>query len=148
MKALNPLAVKQELTKTEASFTEATLDRVQAIIRPYITDAALESVNQALSRLRRKALTLDTISKIAYVHARSIRENNGASPYARIKAYLLANEIEIDNLSIKAATDILLSIEFLTLVDGEASKGKCRVYSLAKEAENAIYKKMTYDSPP
>lgn len=127
----NAKQIAADARQSVAAFKPATLQKIEAMISPYITDDALAVVNDALSDAKVAKLDIPTIAKVAYVHARSISENQGFSPVERIVKYLDKNGIQLNKVGIRTATELLLDIGFIVRLQAEDRKAKrCRQYSL------------------
>jgi hypothetical protein len=139
MKAINSTsieAITKALKKSDTDFREPAFGRIVAALKSVIQDDDLTGINDILKRSNRRQLTIEDIARVAYVHLRSIKENDGYSPYNRIAQYCGAQGCAYDNIHIKAATDCLLAVEFLKLEQEEdRKKRQCRKYSVPSDVQ-------------
>jgi hypothetical protein len=131
--------IAREVTDQATGYEVEILDGICNLLAAFIGDAALASVNEALAKVNRRKLALEDVAKIGYVHARSIRENDGRSPVVRIEQYCAKSGDEYDRTHIRVATSLLVQCEFVTLIAAEDRSAKdrmqrCRRYALAPEA--------------
>lgn len=125
--------------KAEAAFGTARFTKLLGIFHKYMTEDDLKPINAVLQNQHRRTLTIEDITRIAYVHARSISENDGRSPYTRVISYAKANGHDYDNLHVKVVTELLLKMEFMKLMEGENRKEHlCRKYALSPDIKTEI----------
>lgn len=142
MKKLNEHSETQltkGLTAATPFFNAKTLAEIQKMIEECVTVEQLDRFNRQLSEQNRRKLEYDDIARIAYVHSRSIRENEGYSPYARIITYNSKNGRDYDNVHVRHTTELLLAIEFIVLLAPENRKAnKCRKYTVPEDVQVRI----------
>ena len=125
--------------KSDASFDTEKYRRLDSFVKQYVSDADLEPVNEILSRKQLRKITADDVVRVAYVHARSIHENNGQSPVARIESYCKANGYDCRKIHIRVITELLVRMDYMKLTKAEDRRAKtCRVYDLSPEVVKVL----------
>lgn len=140
-KATTAVIVSVAITakNADASFAPVMFNRLHEFLKGYLTDGDLEPLNKVLAAQNRRQLTTEDVTRIAYVHARSIRENEGHSPYTRIISYCKKNGHDYDNLHVRVVTDLLLGMEFMVLEKAEDRKARsCRKYQMPADVKTAM----------
>lgn len=146
MKQLPTASVIKFVKNSIASFNEQGMGLLHSLLSSLISEQQLNEIAVELKARKRKPLTMDDICRIAYVHIRSIRENDGESPTNRIKAYCTASGFDYDSIEIGTATEILLNCEIILLTkEANQRKHQCRVYSIPEDVRQAL--KITNDLP-
>lgn len=126
--------------RAEASFDNDRYRELEAFLTQYVTENDLGPINDILTARKLRKLTTSDIVKIAFVHTRSVIENEGGrSPYSRIISYFKANGEAVTNLHVKAATELLIQMEYLKIHEAENRKKKlCRSYRISDDAATAL----------
>jgi len=137
-KKLTIKTIKEYAGNAEIQFKPEKMELITAILKENIIEQDLAELNEHLLSYKRRQVTLEDIARVAYVHIRSIVENDGSSPYARIKIYCSKVGYEYDNWHIAFITAILVNIEMITVVNSKYEKGKCKVYHIPFEIETRL----------
>ncbi len=136
---MKPLTINnvQKLVKDAAgTFNEKTLATTKAILSEVIDGDMLVDINDSLARQNRRQITLDDVARVAYVHGRSILENDGYSPYTRVMSFNAKNGFNYDKFHVKLITQMLLDVEYMVQIAEENRKAKkCRQYRMADDVK-------------
>jgi hypothetical protein len=144
VKKLDPIASKatlKALAKSEADYNPATIARITEALQAVIPSETIDEINSILKERKRRPIGLKDFAQVGYIHARSIHENDGYSPYLRITRYYEAHGEVIDKIHCKAITDILMAVGFMCPLDLTSGPKKCRQYSLPEDVKALIFLK-------
>lgn len=132
-------SVEAAAKKAAASFDRPAYKTIDTLLKKYVFEPDLVELNNILAKQQRRQLTVDDVVRVAFVHALSIHENNGHSPYRRLAIYCKHNGHEYNNQHLKLITDLLLQMGFMILKTLEDRRSKkCRSYELAPEVKEAL----------